>query len=122
MSNTLTVDLTFTESFRKKTDPDTWKTIISECLNDVTDELLKECKEECPVDTGNLRDGHEANKPDGFEKGITNNVEYAPYVIYGTMYRDANDYPSRAVEKVQNNNTMEESFKKRVKQKGIDTN
>ena len=121
MTNTLSVDISFTESFRKKTDPNTWKEIISECLNDVAEELLKECKEECPVDTGTLRDGHEADKPEGFEKSIKNEVEYAPYVIYGTVNMDANDYPSRAIEKVQNKNTMEESFKKRVKQKGIDT-
>lgn len=120
MSESFNVDIQFTESFRKKTNPETWKKIISDSLNDVTDELLKECKNECPVDTGTLQEGHEADKPDGFEKKITNEVEYMPYVVYGTVYMDANDYPTRAMESVSNRNVMEESFKRRVKEQGMD--
>lgn len=50
-----------------------------------------EAKQDCPVDTGNLRGSIHTTKGD-LEDTVGTNVEYAPYVEYGTYKMGAQPY------------------------------
>ena len=52
----------------------------------------------CPVDTGRLRNSitHERNDKEGYVQ-VGTNVEYAPYVEYGTSRQSAQPYLTPAI-------------------------
>ena len=113
------VDIKFGDSFLKKANSQTWKDIISGALDDFTLEAERQCKKECPVDTGTLMRGHNSDLPYGFEKHVTNDVEYAPYVIDGTIYMMPNDYPSHVMFQLENSRAFEQALEKNEKKFGV---
>jgi len=63
-------------------------------------EVEKEAKRICPVDTGRLRNSISTAKGDKTTMFVGTNVEYAPYVEFGTHKMSAQPYMRPAAEKV----------------------
>lgn len=63
-------------------------------------EVRTEAVQNCPVDTGRLRQsiGVQQVNPDHYRVGT--NVEYAPYVEFGTRHQAAQPFLRPALEKV----------------------
>lgn len=85
-----------------KMTPDEFVVYISGCANKAKEELQgvidkaaatceAEAKQDCPVDTGNLRGSIHTTKGD-LEDIVGTNVEYAPYVEFGTYKMGAQPY------------------------------
>lgn len=117
--NTFKIDVDLKDSFLKKADKKTWTDIISGSLDLLTLEAEKQCKIECPVDTGNLKRGHSSDIPYGLEKSVRNDVEYAPYVIDGTRYQPPNDYPSMVKLRLSDNKVFEQALEQNEKKFGV---
>ena len=66
-------------------------------VEDVALRVDKEAKKNCPVDTGNLR-GSITVDINGVEAEVGTNVEYAPFVEYGTRFMDAQPFVQPALE------------------------
>lgn len=62
----------------------------------------KEAKELCPVRTGRLRASIHAGKENKYTHYVGTNVEYAPFVEFGTRKMRAQPYLRPAVKKVVN--------------------
>lgn len=82
--------------------PDEFVIYIEKCANTSKSELQgvidkaaavceAEAKQDCPVDTGNLRGSIHTTKSD-LEDTVGTNVEYAPYVEYGTYKMSAQPF------------------------------
>lgn len=72
--------------------------------NIVTETALRvdrEAKKRCPVDTGNLRASISMDVK-GIEAEVGTNVEYAPYIEYGTSRQKAQPFMTPARQKVEN--------------------
>lgn len=95
----LNIQVEFTDSFNRKLNSMSLVEACSDTIQEATEDLLDEVKNECPVRTGNLRDGHFTSTTI-LRGNIHNNVEYAPYVIYGTSRQAPNNYPQRAHNKI----------------------
>ena len=94
-------EVLYKESLKRKIDSDLMEKIASEVIRKGTLEAEKRCKEECPVRTGKLKRGHKHNIQK-LEATVSNNVDYAPYVIRGTSKQSPNNYPSRVVKSMSN--------------------
>ena len=101
----LDIKVDFNESYYRKLNSMSMVEACSDTIQEITQELLTEVKSECPVRTGNLRDGHFTSTTI-MQGNIHNNVEYAPYVIYGTSRQSPNNYPQRALNKVMANDKI----------------
>ncbi len=88
------VEITYSESFYKKLNPSVYVQAEEECVKNSTMEAEEGCISEAPVRTGKLRDGH-YTEIEGMNGRVMNDVEYAPYVVYGTSRQPANNYPQR---------------------------
>ncbi len=119
------IEVKINDSFYKKCG-NNWKTICSECLNEVTLTAYNYIMESgvgvrdgktpsggAPVGVyedgktgGTLKAGHQLNLGSSLSKQITNNVEYVPYVINGTSRMKPNNYPLRAFNKLRTNGDM----------------
>ena len=106
------------KSFYDKTSPETYIQAMEESIRHITETTLDACKDESPVRTGNLRDGH-YSKHTGLESYIMNSVDYAPYVIYGTSRQAPNPYTQRAVEKVNIEETILNIFQTQLTSQGL---
>ena len=58
--------------------------------------LAKKMKEECPVDTGFLRNSIIFDVAQPLQGEVTPTADYAAYVNYGTRYMSANEFVGRA--------------------------
>lgn len=105
------VKVTFNQSFYDKLNESTFRYAAEETVKEVTNELKEECETQCPVRTGNLRDGH-YTIVNGLEGSVANNVEYAPYVVFGTSRQSANNYPQRAMSAIAGRGIATEIFYK----------
>ena len=87
-------------------------------LEYTTSVLLDAVRDEAPVRTGNLRDGHymTSNK---LTYMIGNNVEYAPFVIYGTSRQAPNNYPARAINRMNVSETVSSLFNQSLITRGV---
>lgn len=95
----ITLEVKFTDSYNRKTNPSLYEDSLRDVIEFFTNELVDACKDEAPVRTGNLRDGHYPIVND-LTGSVGNDVEYAPYVIFGTSRQAPNNYPQRVVNKV----------------------
>lgn len=112
------IDIEFTESFYNKFGNPTYvEECISETIEFTVEKIVEACKEECPVRTGTLRDGH-YHRLDNLSAYVGNNVEYAPYVIYGTSKQSANNYPQRAINRM-GSSTMSSRFHDSLITRGV---
>lgn len=93
------VEIEFTDSFHNKTNTEHYMDALQEALEYMGNEFLNALKDEAPVRTGRLRDGHYMNVSKD-TVSIGNNVEYASYVIYGTSRQAPNNYPSRVASRM----------------------
>ncbi len=91
---------------------------FGETIQEITQELETECRKECPVRTGNLRDGHFTSTTI-LEGNVHNHVEYAPYVIYGTSRQAPNNYPQRAKNNVMGKNDIASKLEDNLEKRGI---
>lgn len=87
-------EVDFTDSFYKKTNPQNYIDALQDTLGYMGDLFVQGLKDEAPVRTGRLRDGHYSMIMSN-QVLIGNNVPYAKYVIYGTSRQAPNNYPAR---------------------------
>lgn len=76
---------------------------IQQKLLQVGLKIEAEAKKRCPVDTGRLRASINTQKTGKMQVQVGSNVEYAPYVEYGTSKMQAQPYLRPAVDQVLNN-------------------
>ena len=114
----LDIQVDFRESYYKKLNSMSLVEACSDTIQEVTNDLLNECRKECPVRTGNLRDGHFTSTTI-MQGNIHNNVEYAPYVIYGTSRQSPNNYPQRALNTVMSNDKIVTLLNENMRRKGL---
>ena len=112
------LDITFTDSFYLKTNPNTYKEALKDSLTYVGETAMNEMKNEAPVRTGRLREGHYVTVND-LSVSIGNNVEYAPYVIYGTRYQSANNYPMRVMNRLNMSEQIHSRFSESLITQGV---
>lgn len=112
------VEITFSDSYYNKLNPDNYIRAEEETIQNITLEAEEKCMIEAPVDTGLLRDSH-YSEVDGLVGRVMNDVEYAPYVIYGTSRQSANDYPQRALNEM--SDSYGEKFVEALNNNGVNT-
>ena len=101
MANDITVTFEPQTSFYQKTDATLHKAIIKETLESSSETLLEMIKEEAPVRTGRLRDGHYIETR-GDWINIKNEAYYWRYVI-----ALGNDYINRGLLEFINSQTIQ---------------
>lgn len=112
------VKINFNSSFYKKTDASLYQDALKESIEYMTNAFVDECKKEAPVRTGRLRDGH-YSRVQGLTGIIGNNVDYAPYVIFGTSRQAPNNYPSRVASRMGLMGQYQSIFQQSLITKGI---
>lgn len=110
------INVTINESFYSKTNSGNYRKAVSETLKSIGTSAEEQCRIECPVRTGNLRDSHYTV----FEEEVCrvlNTAEYAGDVIYGNNSRPPNDYPQRALNSL--GETYSSTFTEILSQMGV---
>ena len=110
------VNITMNQGFYTKTNPDIFRKAENDTIKSITIEAEEECRRECPVRTGNLRDSHYTVFEEDTGK-VLNTAEYANTVIYGNDTRSPNDYPQRALNNI--STMFEELFIQSLSQEGV---
>ena len=95
----INIRVEFNNSFFKKTNSRILQESFQDVIEYTTETICNGCKDEAPVRTGKLRDGHYTNVR-GLTGEVKNDVEYAPYVIFGTSRQSANNYPQRVINRI----------------------
>ena len=113
MANQFRVTFEFMPSYYQKINNYIYPRIINEVLEEAGEELLNYIKEEAPVRTGALRDGHQLQKKYGWIN-ITNDVYYWKYVIWR-----GNDYLDRGLLQFINDKIIEEKTYETLAMEGI---
>ena len=115
---TLTVDISFTSSYTKKTNPENVKKAMSTTIKKTTLKAENGCKHNCPVDTGKLKRSHSTRiMPD--EGQVRNSANYAVYVVHGTSKMNANNYPARVMNQLSSEKYPGNTFKQELKRQGV---
>ena len=112
------ISVDYKPSFYKKTNSQNYKTALNTAIRQTTLEAESQCKKEAPVQTGTLMRGHASTFAE-LEGCVTNGVEYAKYVIYGTKYQSANNYPGRVVSNIKSQDYLGKAFKTALRQTGV---
>ena len=87
---------------------------IAEALNKKALRIVRQAKQLAPVDTGRLRSSITAEliRSDGRPKDVVGtNVEYAPFVEFGTSKQPAQPFLRPAAQQVLNKNVSREDFR-----------
>jgi hypothetical protein len=114
----LTVHIEFKDSYYKKINHKAVVTAEQNTIKKTTLGAEVGCKTECPVDTGALKRGHSSQiNPD--EGLVINRMEYAPWVIHGTRYQSANNYPSRVMKNLASQQFASKTFKQELQKQGV---
>lgn len=113
------VEITFSDSYYKKFNAESYANAIKDTVKGVTEEGMVECQSECPVRTGNLRDSH-LTEIDEYSGKILNTAHYCLYVVYGTYKMAANNYPSRAWNNMLSQGSVRTIFNENLSKYGID--
>ena len=114
----LDIKVDIAESFNRKIDTTNLLEACSETVQTVTRELEQACRDECPVRTGNLRDGHFTSTT-ALQGNVHNHVHYAKYVIYGTSRQAPNNYPQRAKNRVADSGKIASILQENLQKRGI---
>ena len=104
MADRINITFEIQPSFYMKTDPQSFQELIEITLDESAEELLQAIKDECPVRTGNLRDGHYIQKGNNWIN-IKNDVYYWRYVVFR-----GNDYLNRGLLQFIESQIIEEKF------------
>jgi len=110
------VNVIINDGFYKKLNESNFRNAIVDTVRTTTTEADEDCRRECPVRTGNLRDSH-YTVYEGDTGKVMNTAEYANTVIYGNETRSPNNYPQRVLNNM--NGTYEEMFLKSLSQNGV---
>ena len=113
MANQFTVTTEFMPSYYQKINNYIYPQIINQVLEESGEELLVYIKDESPVRTGRLRDGHMLQKGNNWIN-ITNEAYYWKYVIWR-----GNDYLNRGLLQFINDRIIEEKTTEKLAQAGI---
>lgn len=105
------------DSYYNKLDSNKYLKAEEDCIKNITLEAEEGCINEAPVRTGNLRDGH-YSEINGLEGKVMNDVEYMPYVVYGTSRQAPNNYPQRVLNAMAE--TYYEKFIESLRDNGVD--
>lgn len=111
--NTVRITVELQPSFYLKTDPYTYQQVEKETIRESGEELLTYVKDEAPVRTGRLRDGHYIETRENWIN-IKNEVYYWKYVI-GL----GNDYINRGLLKFISDMIIEEKAMEQLKEMGL---
>lgn len=114
----MNVEVTYNQSYFDKTNSANYISAIEEVINNITQEATDLCMDECPVDTGLLRDSHDYDVG-GFVGQVTNSTDYWIYVVYGTYKSSANNYPQRVVGRIISSNSISDNVNSILSGKGI---
>ena len=114
----MNLEVIYGQSYFDKINPQTYISAIEEVISNITQEAIALCMDECPVDTGLLRDSHEADVG-GFVGRITNSTDYWVYVVYGTYKMSANNYPQRVIGEMVSSNIISDNVNSVLSEKGI---
>ena len=112
------IEIEFKESFYTKTTTTFYEDALKEGIEYATNAFVDACKDEAPVRTGRLSKGHYA-RMDGLTGVVGNDVEYAPYVIYGTSRQAPNNYPSRVASRMNVGDKVVSLFEQSLITRGI---
>ena len=107
------VTIEISPSYYQKRNNYRYPKIINDVLEESGEELLTFIKEEAPVRTGRLRDGHALQKGAGWIN-ITNDAYYWKYVIWR-----GNDYINRGLIRFINTQITEQKTRQHLIQEGI---
>lgn len=108
MADKINITFEIQPSFYMKTNPQSFQEIIELTLDESAEALLQAIKDECPVRTGNLRDGHFLQKGNNWIN-IKNDVYYWKYVVFR-----GNDYLNRGLLQFIESQITEEKFIEKV--------
>lgn len=111
------IDIQFSNSFYKKLDSKNLLDSASKAIEYAGRECNEEIKKEAPVRTGRLRDGHELRGV-GLQAVLVNNVEYFPFVVYGTSRQSANNYPQRVIGRLNIHGLVQSRFEESLITRG----
>lgn len=75
--------------------------LMENVVKEVAIRVDAEAKKKAPVDTGNLR-ASITMEVDGLEATVGTNVEYAPFIEFGTSRQQAQPFMTPAKQKVEN--------------------
>ena len=112
------VRIEFTSSYYTKMDASIYQDSMTEVIEYTANKINDAIKEEAPVRTGNLRDGHIV-RVNGLSASILNDVPYAPFVIYGTSRQAPNNYPQRAINHMNLTGEARSRFSESLITKGV---
>ena len=73
---------------------------LDKITSKVASKLLAKTKQNCPVDTGNLKSSLEKNKVKTGEYEVGSDCEYSKFVEHGTIKQRPQKFMGRAVEEV----------------------
>lgn len=79
---TLEAKIELSKGVLEKLNPQNYSLIIQDVVKSLTLEAERQCKKECPVQTGALRDSHSTEIKEDSGK-VTNRQKYVLRVIYG---------------------------------------
>ena len=115
---TYSVTIDFTNSYKKKTNPQVVKKAMQSTIRKTTLKAENGCKHQCPVDTGALMRGHSTHI--GADEGqVRNSMNYAKYVIHGTRRMKANNYPARVMNSLAGQKYASKTFQQELRNQGV---
>lgn len=106
------------DSLYKKLDQARLRNAAEKAVKQTMYVLMKESMKEAPVDTGNLRRSHSIDvrvATEMVEGLLKNSANYWQFVQFGTSKMEANDFVTRAFNKVAPEKKTAEYFKKYYK-------
>ena len=115
---TLTVDIDFTSSYRKKTNPAVVEKAMQNTIRKTTLKADNQCKREAPYRTGKLRRSH-SPKFLADEGQVRNSAGYAVYVVHGTRRQKSNNYPKRVMNRISSEQFASKTFRQELRRQGV---
>ena len=107
------VNVEVSQALYKKLDDKSLLQAAKRAVTDTTIDLEGECKDEAPVDTGNLQRSHSYHVLDEGKRitaRVKNSTNYWVYVEYGTKKMSANGYIQRAISTCQPESQLNKRF------------
>ncbi len=102
----MNINVQISQSLEQKLDA-RYDEVLSDALNEVTDQLARDMQMEAPVDTGYLQSSIAAETGGTTQKSVTCGAEYWVYVNYGTYKMAANPFVDRAIANMVSTGTID---------------
>ena len=114
----ININVEYGEGYYVKLNNSFYNSVFEDVISEVTNNAMELCMEECPVDTGLLRDSHSVSI-DGLTGSVENSTDYWIYVVYGTYKMSANNYPERVASQIISSNTIVDIVNNALSENGI---